>query len=153
MIDPQARSRAKQLLERFLCSDGITNYQLEDSWPVSSDEALAAIPVMLFRYFDGHPEKPLSYVSLDPEAQELIKRVLLFLRTDFDYEWPVSQLGWTSFGFWESILWKSLKLRFKSASRRREREKVLFTAKGDFSVWPFISKENYEAARASKSDI
>lgn len=150
MNDREARLKANELLERWLRSDGITNYELEDSWPHSTDKILGAVPAFLFRYFNGHPEEPLKYAALEAEAREAIKRTRLFLKTSLEYEWPVAQLSWMSFGFWESILWNTFKLRSMRASNRRAAEKAAFCANGDFTVWPFISKEDYDAALASK---
>lgn len=150
MIDRQARLQGRKLLERWLRSDGLTNYQLEDAWPHSADEVLRATPAMLFQSFNGYPEQPLNFAILESQEQELIKRTHLFLYTELEYTWPVSELSWLSFGFWESILWKVFKLRSKRASNRRATREALFSAHGDFSVWPFISRDSYDLALASE---
>lgn len=153
MIDVPARREARALLERVLRSDGITNYELEDSWPSSSNDAsISAVLALLSPYFDAHPERTLQFQNFDADARDFISRAILFFDSEFEYQWPKSQFEWVSLGFVDSVLWKLLRRR--RVSSRRKQNETRFRSAGEFHVFPFMSNDEYERAisRASLTE-
>lgn len=113
-----------------------------------------------------------------PERQQMAERAIRFLKTDFEYEWPpgacppvpffcpwgpgfyllsgmallllsLSSRGWTA--AWTALfgvlaLWPGL--HWVATYRSRTRAYSEFLACGDFDVWPFLHRDEYEAVVA-----
>ena len=141
MVDRQSRDRAAVLLRRFAASR-ITNDDFANSYPTSrNDLALRVVyDRSWFLYSDLCPE----YLHASRDLRRELARWVLFLRSDSEYTWPrfrflVPQLpailNWLSRGWLQAQL-----------NRPFER----FSACGDFTVWPFRTQAEYEAALARR---
>lgn len=157
MIDREARDKAATLL-RQLVEIEMTHEAFAAGWPpFGSDFALVAIFDMAWlasedganRIEWGLPvwrgERPLYLLQF---WRELFARSELFLTTDLEYGYPFvrtpdltdSRPPW----------WKVLFRYQRSGDRYREYLERIADA-GDISVWPFLSRADYEAAKAALS--
>ncbi len=76
---------------------------------------------------------------LQKPARDEIARWIVFLHSDLEYTWPDFSfvpilnlpMNLLTFGWW-----------------RRHKKKIFeqFTAAGDFSVWPFLTRRDYESS-------
>jgi len=139
MIDTPARKKSAKLL-RHLAAGLITNDQYEDSQPRSADPAIYQIfyhggwPL----YSDLYEHRLRGKKSLPAEVKHGVARVILFLRSDLSYEWPVLT-GWRELG------WSFLSLfTFGCIGRKRYRHWMQF---GDHDVWPFFRRADFEQAK------
>ena len=133
MLDRQARDSAAETLRQFF-SGRISQFDFEEKFPESSDPAIGAVDQTVWCFYDDFREhKMTGERKLTPEWRKIIARWVMFLHSDFEYEWPtvsypgLRPLEWTFF---------------------RNREKR-FMESGDYDVWPFIDHASYESAKAN----
>lgn len=150
MIDRAARDRAHRVLERFV--NGITTcdeFESEFGDGKSTDRAIWAIETMAWNFYDDNRVGRLTGRQvLSAEGRERMERMLIFLRSDVEYRWPVDNFIRT--GAPCGLL---NVLTFGWSGRRFWRRDAAFVAQlhaaGDFSAWPFLSHEEYaRTARA-----
>ena len=85
--------------------------------------------------------------TLSDEDLENIARIILFLNSDFEYEWPyfdrINLLIRLSF---KDLLFTALSLGQHYVVKLNERKEQYqeFRNTGDHEIWPFINKEQYE---------
>jgi hypothetical protein len=140
MIDRDARNRLAEGI-RHLAMGLIKNFELEEE--ALSDSADPAVHAV----FLGGP----WYLSHDlmryrlsgknrlcPAVRRDAARWVLFLKTDLPYEWPVERRGFV--GAWGFVLLNLLSLGFLARKAQRQ-----FARHGDMSVWPFVSRSDFEA--------
>ncbi|WP_422930860.1 hypothetical protein [Singulisphaera sp. PoT] len=119
------------------------------------------------------PYKLEGRYAVSEEILETANRALLFLATDLDYEWPRNVKGavpyWVPWGqgcylvvglillfsaigqAWPltlllgllGALLASMTVHWLVTNRRRTEEMERFFASGDFSVWPFLCREDF----------
>jgi hypothetical protein len=78
-----------------------------------------------------------------PERRAFLERCVLFLKTDLEFEWPLPKPSLTR-GLLEMV---GLGRRFRAADEECK-------SKGDFEVWPFFRKSDYEGGwPTSRTDI
>ena len=138
-INHQARLHLARLARR-LATGAITNEQFENQRPRSQESTLHDIYFRgLWPLYDDFIEHRLvGKWALDREERTQVARILLFLRSGLPYRYPritglaqipvillsLVTLGW--FGrFWHRRSWRG----------------------GDESVWPFYTRNEYDAAR------
>ena len=137
MVDRESRDRAALLMRRF-AADRITNDGFADPYPFSrADPALLAVYDRSWAlYSDLRPH----YLHASRELRHELARWVLFLSSDCEYTWPRFRflgltvplvLNWLSGGWLQ---------------RRLNRPFDRFAACGDFSVWPFRTRAEYERA-------
>lgn len=139
-IDTTARKKLAESL-RHLVSGMITNYEFEDGEASSRDEAVVAISEQAWLLYRDFPEHRLKGNWRVPdEARPIIAHWILFLHSDLPYEWPVWRL--TGPHIWG----RSLRGWFTLGQSVRE-ERAKFEASGDYDVWPFFRREDFEHAQ------
>lgn len=150
MIDRHRRDRLAELLRQFV--DGLmTNDDFEDRLdrilddprPVRKweDKALWAIRSRAwFLYDDLRTHRMTGQWALSPEGHREIARWIVFLHSDCEYRWPVTNFISLS-GCLFGMLTFGLGPRLYGAIMRRR-----VGAMGDWDVWPFICREDYERA-------
>jgi hypothetical protein len=136
MIDKPARKKLSELL-RHLVSGQITNDQFEDNSPFSSnDRAIWAIRHQAWGLYSDFGEYKLKgKKALSPKNKHAIATWLLFLKSNFEYEWPThpgqtwwgALLSFLSLGLIPRIFWN---------------KKWIFS--GNFKIWPFIREKDSE---------
>ena len=154
MVEHEARRRAAQLVRRFGAGELDNDLFHAGMAEVvrSDDRALRAIESMLWTMSDHSRTHKLEGAdAMNEEGRALFDRCVLFLQSDLEYEWPqdrfdrtwgcvpglhVLTLGLT----WIYTRWKV---------RQNERFNAEVRASGDFDVWPFLRRTDYEAALQS----
>jgi hypothetical protein len=141
VIDRAARNKLAEGM-RHLGAGILSNTEFEKRVITKSvDPAIQAVFVggPWFLYHDLSTYKLRGPYRLRGLARKELARCVMFLKTDLEYEWPVQQRGVLS-----SLLWSLVNLAtfgmFANVQQRR------FMRAGDFSVWPFIRRSDYEAA-------
>ena len=98
-------------------------------------------------YNDTEEHKLTGRHKLSGEQLKDIARFILFLHSDFEYEWnyidPTNPLLRLSF---KELLLSVLTLGQYYRDKKRQREQDFIEMKniGDFDYWPFIKREKYE---------
>jgi hypothetical protein len=143
MIDRDARNRVAESL-RHLVSGQITNDQFEDAaWIESNDAAIDAVKWQAWLlYSDLHGHKLTGSDAVSKSDRRIVARFILFLHSDLEYEWPRHPFD-GGVGVMARLLSYVLSLGVipRHVDKRWE-------AAGDFDVWPFIRREDYEEALA-----
>ena len=135
MVDASARNVVAALLERLLQGD-LTNYQLENLWPQkSNDRFIAELPDILWCYYDDSPERILRSEQFGDDGKAFLQRIIRFLRSANEYQWPT----WKPSPDRDSVLRRLVGRLFKNSGDLKN-----FKAHGDFDVWPFIRRADYE---------
>ena len=111
--------------------------------------ALVAVASMVWGFYgDGHPRRMTGPDVATPQEIDALTRYMLFLDGELSYEWQQTNfyrvaglgiLNIISLGLLLPLHWwiKRRNARFESA----------LEASGDFNVWPFIRRDDYEAAK------
>ena len=135
MIDKESRSQLAHLL-RQLSVGQIANDQFEDQLPRSKDRAVREVIGQAWLLYDDMREHKL--VGPSKKDRPEVARWILFLQTDFEYEWPSLPAWLRIIGFMPSIL----TLGLVWAPYR-----MWFERQGDCSVWPFLRDEDFKDAK------
>src|SRR5579875_3551490 len=140
MVDREDRQKACELIER-LANCEITNYDFDDNFPRRSRDG-AIKPIfdnIWFHYSDTHTHKLVGKHALSPEARNLFERCTAFLQSDLEYEWP--DCDW--------IALRRILLRLLGKAHAIERRFEEFKAAGDFDVWPFLRRSDWQRLEES----
>lgn len=137
MLDRVARDRTAELL-RHLGSARISNDEFEDALPLDTpDSAVLAVQQAAWMlYSDLYEHKLTGRHALSRQAKEAIARWVVFLHSDLPYEWPRHPCE----GFVRLFAWL---LSFGRIPRHFDER---WKRSGDFGVWPFICREDYQCA-------
>ena len=134
MVDRSARDLLADSIEALMSGE-ISNFEYEKKVPDSGDLAVSAIAESVWCLYDDFKEHDLQSPEKLPEAlKHRVVRWTVFLRTDFEYEWPMIS--------YPGIRPLEKGLLDKLISSRAEKEEE-FMKSGDYSVWPFIDSESY----------
>ncbi len=140
MIDRQARDRAAVVLEEFR-SGRLTNFEFENAWgrlKTTDDRAIRAIGSMIWHYYDDAVEHRLTGErALGSDAQDLFHRCINFLRTEYEYEWPVDNLA-TIERLPKGIDALTLGVLSRWLKTRNADRAQQMTQAGDIRAWPFM---------------
>ncbi len=140
MIDRMGRDRLAESIHQ-LAAGVITNHEFEDKGEFqSTDDAIRAVfwGGAWLLYDDFRTYRLRGKYRLDPAVRKEAARWVLFLKTDLPYEWPVTRPGmFAILRAFANLM--TLGLVARRAQRRFERC-------GDFAVWPFLRRADYEAA-------
>ncbi len=141
MVDRRNRDVGANVLQELI--DGkITNDEFMNrfKFPKNTDPAIRAIFIFAWGQFsDLRAHRLTGRHALTPERRSVLDRCVLFLRTDQEFEWPLPKPSLTR-GLLETI---GLGRRFRVAEEE-------YKSKGDFEVWPFFRKGDYEARVSSR---
>src|SRR3954467_11921187 len=89
MVHREDRDVACKLIEQ-LANGEITNDDFEEAFPRGSkDRALFPVYAHVWFHYSRHTHKLVSKHGLNAEAKQLLKRCVVFLRSDLAYEWPL----------------------------------------------------------------
>lgn len=139
MIDKASRRKLTEKLRQFV-SGRITNYQYEDMTPRRSpDKAIWAIQQRVWTVYDDLHEHILTGKwALNKEGRAIVSRYILFLHSNFEYEWPKHPS--------ENILGKILSL-FSLGLIPRLFWNKKWNQSGNIKAWPFISQKDLNRAK------
>ena len=127
---------------RHYVSGLITNDDLDEVDVDWRDRGAAAVKDRSWGLYDDtyqHRATGRHYFS-KPDRDE-IGRGILFLHSDREYTWP-------EFNFLQVVNWPMNLLTFGSWERRKEERFKSFKTAGDYNVWPFVSRAEYQQALA-----
>lgn len=142
MIDRKSRAILAEKLRQFI-SGLLTNdeFQMETDEIFDEDAGVRAILQFAWLlYSDCHEH----YAEIYGETRDAVARMICFLHTDLEYQWPEYDVcgdvmaGWLNrktFGLWDRMTHNSREKRFND-----------FITSGNPDYWPFSSKEQYETA-------
>ena len=141
MPDYTTRRTIALMLRRF-AAGRITSDELDDAFADgrSADSAVAALHDFavggLYGSFDSH--RCRADHALSRSSRRLVARMVLFLRTDLDFEWP--DHGYAGFrgGLWRFVTLGLLQERYDRDWQRSR----------DADVWPFARRPDLKAALA-----
>jgi len=134
MIDRHARDIAAHALRDFM-EGSISNEEYERRYPKSKDDpALWEVYMQVwFFYSDLKTHTLTGKYALNEQRRAFLERSILFLKSDFEFQWPRQK-----FRPWYGILGV---LGLGRTLKRREEEEMSI---GDIEVWPFLKKADYE---------
>lgn len=134
MVDKIARNSLTDSLLKF-ASRQLTNSEFENSIPDSKDPIIGAIYSSVWCLFDDFKEEPLDKeVADNKEFKDKIDRWILFLRTDLEYKWPEFRYPGV----------RPVQHSWLGKLAGTPKKEAKFMAFGDYEVWPFYSKSEYQ---------
>jgi hypothetical protein len=139
MTDREGRNTLAQSL-RHLVSGQITNDQFGDAARIESDDAAihAVRDQAWLLYSDLHEHKLSGSNALSKSDRRIAARFILFLQSDLEYEWPPHPFsGGVGIILRLFSLVLSLGIIPYFVNKR-------WKASGDFAVWPFMRRIDYE---------
>ncbi len=138
MVDRKARDQLAELI-RHLVAGQISNDEFEGRLPHSKDAAIREIFWNgAWGLYDDLREHKLGGANrIENKHRRDIARWVLFLKSDYEYEWPPYPPKPRLLNLFLSILTFGVYNRL-TAKRWRHN--------GEAEVWPFISKSDYERA-------
>jgi len=144
--DLKARRELAALI-RHLVSGVITNDEFEDRLPRPLRDSEDAAVVALYEhawclYNDTFEHHLIGQWKVSKENRRVIARWILFLHSDLHYEWPAVRIT-GSVG-----LWNALRHLFTLGYSTRQAQ-ARFEAAGDYDVWPFFRRADFENAASS----
>lgn len=141
MVDKRARLQAGELLRHYAAGQ-ITNDQFEDHFPAGCpDVAVREVrSAAWYLYDDLRQSRFVGTDRLSTDARREIARWVVFLHTNLEYEWPVRRRLTTSVLTVANLFTLGLAGRLLRSRFRRH---------GDFDVWPFIRRADYDNALAT----
>ena|SRR5215213_2771380 len=124
-------------------SGQITNWEFIERYPSSwEDPVIWALDDTVWCLYDDIVTHKLSGErALPKEIKNHAARWLMFLYSNEEYLWP--KIGRPGFRYNPEPLWFSWVFGFWQGRLKK------FKASGDYDVWPFLSREDYERARKS----
>jgi hypothetical protein len=135
MVDRRSRVIGATVLRDFI--DGrITNDEFMEKFPRSTDPALNAILEFTWMQFsDLRVHKLAGHDAPTFGRRALLERCCVFLKTELEFEWPLPK---------HPVAWGLLQIiTFGLRFRRFDEE---YKSKGEFEVWPFIRRSDYDIA-------
>ena len=139
MIDRESRTQLAELT-RHLVAGRITNDEFEDRISLNSADP-AVWEIFLsgpwYLYSDNREYRLTVKYRLLKGTRHDVARWILFLKTDFEYEWP--QLG--RFRSLLLLLGNLFSVGLLSVVYRRYSRRF-----GDSEVWPFLRRSDYDSA-------
>jgi hypothetical protein len=137
MVDRSARNILAELIHQFVAGR-IENFDFENRVPESEDFTIREIwwcgcwPL----YDDFRTHRMVGTWRIPDESRHEIAKWILFLHSDYEYEWKPRTWPGNPGGSLLRLLTFGSFPKFPYAFRT-----------GKESVWPFISKSQFEAAR------
>ncbi|MFA7005899.1 MAG: hypothetical protein WC429_17780 [Verrucomicrobiia bacterium] len=141
MIDRPSRDKLATALRQYV-SGRTTNDDLDDIDVDWRDRGAVAVKERAWCLYDDNCQhRAIGEHYMPRPARDEIGRWILFLHSDVEYTWPEFSfirivncpMNLLTFGWWE---------------RRKQKRLDEFMSAGEFSVWPFVSRQDYDAARS-----
>ena len=142
MIDKVARKQAAEAIRHFLAGR-ISNDEFVYRYPRSDDPIIGALDDTLWGFYDDFREHTLmGEFAVPAELKKQVTRWMMFLYTDEEYGWPsINAPGMRAY---YQPTWLS---RVTGFSKYVERRTAAFMAHGEYDVWPFLRREDFDRAR------
>jgi hypothetical protein len=142
MVHTVARRQAAESIRHFL-SGQITNEEFLVRYPHSKDPIIWALDDTLWGFYDDLKEHTLTGVFAVPrELKAAVTRSIMFLYSNDEYRWPrITTPGMRAY-YQPSFL-----SRVTGFSKFVEKRSAIFMGHGDYDVWPFLKREDFDRAR------
>lgn len=141
MINRLSRDHLAEALRHYVAGR-ITNYELDEVDVDWRDRGAGMVQDRAWCLYDDVPQhRATGRHHLSKPARDEIARWILFLHSDLEYIWP-------EFTFKQVVNWPMNLITFGWWERCKQRRFEEFATAGDFSVWPFVSRTDYERALA-----
>jgi hypothetical protein len=138
IIDRAARNNLAEAA-RALLAGRITNDAFEERVPSSDDPAVSETFYMAFwQLYDCATHRLVGRRRVPSATRRELARVILFLKSDQPYAWPVPSAARRL----RMLLANLLTLGFANRAFRAR-----FATAGDIRVWPFVDVAAFDAAR------
>jgi GNAT superfamily N-acetyltransferase len=142
MIDKVARRQAAEAIRHFLAGR-ISNEEFVCRYPRSEDPIIRALDDTLWGFYDDFREHTLTGEFAVPAGlRRQVIRWVMFLYTDEEYRWP--GIGAPGMRAYYQPSWLSRVIGF---SKYVEQRTATFMAQGDYDVWPFLKRVDFDRAR------
>jgi hypothetical protein len=142
MIDRPSRARLATALRQYV-SGRITNDELDGTRIDRRDAGVAAVKQRAWCLYDDlYRHRAIGKYYLPKPARDEIGRWILFLHSDLEYAWP-------DFASGRMINWPLNLLTLGWWARNRSSRLKEFMESGDFSVWPFLARQDYANSLAA----
>ena len=142
MIDRKARNEAADTIRHYVCGT-ITNREFERRYPASkTDPIIRALDDSLWAsYEDISAHRLVGENAVPKDLKDRVARWLVFLYSDFEYQWP--RISHAAFRDLPADSWLGNMVRRLLAWEERS---TAFMAYGDYDVWPFLRREEFQDA-------
>jgi hypothetical protein len=139
MIHRESSNRLAEALRHYV-SGRITNDELDSVEVDWRDRGAVAVQEMAWNLYDDmHTHFVENRMPRGSEARRGIARWIAFLHTDEEYLWP-------EYSFMQIVNWPMNLLTFGWWEKTRQRRWNQFLEAGDFDVWPFCRRADFEQA-------
>jgi len=144
MVDRVSRPKAAALLKK-LALGRITTDEFEIGlWELKSkDPVLVALDDTIAEMAGDQDPSLAPAFARGTEMRKRVCRWILFLRTDLDYLWPAERMAPGIRDFYRPAWYDKL---FR-LDKRMLKSNIRFFAAGDYEVWPFLRKGDFERVR------
>jgi hypothetical protein len=150
MVSREAREQAARALRRFLDCE-TTNEEFDSEcvhvgpiWNRSKDRAITAVYGFAWNLYDDFTEHKLEGAwELDEPVKEIAERCVLFLGSDYEYEWKKSEFIGID---WRRVFSRFLPWVKWETDTLKRFETNLGEPAGDASVWPFYRTADFHDA-------
>jgi hypothetical protein len=142
MIDREARKQAAEIIRHYVCGI-ISNKEFERRYPISKvDPIIHALDDSLWAtHEDIFTHKLVGKNAVSKKMKERVARWLMFLYSDNAYQWP--QISDSGFRDLHADSWLGNLIHDLFGFGEKSSELI---AHGDYDVWPFLRRENFEDA-------
>lgn len=140
MIDRRSRNRLAVALRHYVAGL-ITNDELDDIDVDWRDRGAVAVKDMSWQlYDDTYKHYVEDRIPRHSKTRTTIARWIAFLYSDEEYLWP-------EYSFVQIVNWPMNVLTFGWWERTRRHKWEQFLEAGDFGVWPFNKRLDFERVR------
>ena len=140
MIDRQSRDRLAAALRHYV-SGQISNDDLDDVEVDWRDRGAVAVKQMAWRlYDDTRNHRVGSALPRGTDGRRMVARWIAFLYSNREYLWP-------EYSFVQIVNWPMNLVTFGWWERMKRKKWEQFLESGDFSAWPFCSRQELEEVR------
>ncbi len=94
----------------------------------------------IWQLYDDLQEHKVDLDSFSEDERKMLSRIILFLKTDLEYQWPSLRA--------KAPLFRLLANIFTLGVYTRRKDKEIESV-GDFEYWPFISKADFDSANTN----
>lgn len=140
MIDREARNRLAEATRHYLTRHS-TNFEFDvAAFDLKSDDlgVICTRDNLWLIYDDLQEHKHEKKWTLSDEHRQIVLRIILFLKSDTEYSWPVIPYWYRLV---RPIIW------LFSIGRVTKHLDARFRFKDEMNIWPFSSAEEMEIAR------
>jgi hypothetical protein len=139
MVHRISRDSLVTALRQYV-SGCVTNDDLDEVEVDWRDRGAVAIKQRAWSlYDDTYQHRAVGRHHLPKPARDEIGRWILFLHSEHEYTWP-------HYSFIQIVNWPMNILTLGWWEIRKRKHLEEFMDAGDFSVWPFVSRQDYETS-------